>query len=193
MRVLADALVVATVAVTDLDRANTSLQEQLGLRLLDETPFALRFGAGSGTRCPCGADSRTSARPPPISRSTTSTPVMQELTSRGVTFEEYETPKTINFIAQVGPARGAWFQDPDGNVFGLRRRAGARRGRRVNGSDRNAQQTKTNQHSSLRSRWSSRTSSRMALGSWARCHRHSWRPASSRVPSVDAARAALIA
>ena len=38
----------------------------------------------------------------------------------GVTFEEYDTPKTINFIAQVGPARGAWFQDPDGNVFGLR-------------------------------------------------------------------------
>ena len=35
-------------------------------------------------------------------------------------FEEYETPKTTNFIAQIGPARGAWFKDPDGNVFGLR-------------------------------------------------------------------------
>ena len=40
--------------------------------------------------------------------------------SRGVTFEEYETPKTVNFIAQVGPARGAWFKDPDGNVLGVR-------------------------------------------------------------------------
>ena len=46
--------------------------------------------------------------------------MIADLTSRGVTFEEYETPKTINFIAQVGPARGAWFKDPDGNVFGLR-------------------------------------------------------------------------
>ena len=46
--------------------------------------------------------------------------VIRDLTSRGVTFEEYETPKTINFIAQVGPARGAWFKDPDGNVFGVR-------------------------------------------------------------------------
>ena len=46
--------------------------------------------------------------------------VMQELMLRGVTFKEYETPKTINFIAQVGPARGAWFRDPDGDVFGFR-------------------------------------------------------------------------
>jgi len=36
------------------------------------------------------------------------------------TFDEYETPKTVNFIAQVGPARGAWFKDPDGNVIGVR-------------------------------------------------------------------------
>jgi catechol 2,3-dioxygenase-like lactoylglutathione lyase family enzyme len=46
--------------------------------------------------------------------------VISDLTSRGVTFEEYESPKTTNFIAQIGPARGAWFKDPDGNVFGLR-------------------------------------------------------------------------
>ncbi len=37
-----------------------------------------------------------------------------------MTFEEYETPKTTNFIAQIGPARGAWFKDPDGNVLGVR-------------------------------------------------------------------------
>jgi catechol 2,3-dioxygenase-like lactoylglutathione lyase family enzyme len=43
-----------------------------------------------------------------------------ELQSRGVTFDDYETPKTVNFIAQLGPARGAWFRDPDGNVLGLR-------------------------------------------------------------------------
>ena len=37
-----------------------------------------------------------------------------------VTFEEYETPKTVDFIAQFGAARGAWFKDPAGNVIGLR-------------------------------------------------------------------------
>jgi catechol 2,3-dioxygenase-like lactoylglutathione lyase family enzyme len=45
---------------------------------------------------------------------------VRELTSRGVKFEEYEAPKTVNFIAEVGPARGAWFKDPDGNVLGVR-------------------------------------------------------------------------
>jgi len=46
---------------------------------------------------------------------------------------------------------------------------------------------------SFRDRWSSSTSSRIASGSWSRCHRHSRRPASSRSPSGAAARAALIA
>ena len=46
--------------------------------------------------------------------------VVGELASRGVAFQEYETPRTVDFIAQVGPARGAWFSDPDGNIFGLR-------------------------------------------------------------------------
>ena len=46
--------------------------------------------------------------------------VVRELIARGVAFNEYETPKTVDFIAQVGPARGAWFSDPDGNVFGIR-------------------------------------------------------------------------
>ena len=46
--------------------------------------------------------------------------VIRDLHSRGVPFEEYETPKTIDFIAQIGPARAAWFKDPDGNVFGVR-------------------------------------------------------------------------
>ena len=45
---------------------------------------------------------------------------VRDLTSRGVTFEEYETPKTVNFIAEVDPARGAWFKDPDGNMLGVR-------------------------------------------------------------------------
>jgi catechol 2,3-dioxygenase-like lactoylglutathione lyase family enzyme len=46
--------------------------------------------------------------------------VVRDLSSRGVIFEEYETPKTVNFISQFGPVRGAWFKDPAGNVLGLR-------------------------------------------------------------------------
>ena len=53
------------------------------------------------------------------------------------------------------------------------------------------QQSNANQHSSLRSRWSSSTRSRISRVSCARCQRHSRRPASSRSPSTAAVRAAL--
>jgi hypothetical protein len=45
---------------------------------------------------------------------------VRDLTSRGVILEGYETPKTVNGIAQFGPVRAAWFKDPAGNVLGLR-------------------------------------------------------------------------
>ena len=80
----------------------------------------------------------------------------------------------------------------------VRRRGAApgvnRPGRGLTGSrSAGIQQSKANQHSSLRSRWSSSTSSRISPGSCARCHRHSRRPASSCSPAGAAARAALTA
>ncbi len=61
------------------------------------------------------------------------------------------------------------------------------------GAPTRSQQSNTDQQMSFRNRWSSRTSSRIASGSWSRCHRHSRRPALSPSPSGAAARAALIA
>jgi catechol 2,3-dioxygenase-like lactoylglutathione lyase family enzyme len=117
---LTNSLAVTTVAVTDLDRAKRFYQEQVGLTLLDETPSGFRFGAGKGSQL-------TVRRGQPNVGQTVAhfevddlEAVIRDLTSRGVAFEEYETPKTVNFIAQVGPARGAWFKDPDGNVLGVR-------------------------------------------------------------------------
>src|SRR5919198_2218479 len=117
---LADYRLVTTVGVSDLDRAKQFFGEQLGLPLLDETPFALRFGAGQGTQM------SVRRGPPNVGQTVGHFEVddieaaVRDLTSRGVAFQEYETPKTINFIAQIGPARGAWFSDPDGNLFGVR-------------------------------------------------------------------------
>jgi len=117
---LDDALLVTTVAVTDLERARAFFADQVGLRVLDEQPFAIRFGAGHG--------SQVSFKRPDLAREHTVAhfevedieAAVRELRERGVPFNEYETPKTVDFIAQIGPARGAWFSDPDGNVFGLR-------------------------------------------------------------------------
>jgi catechol 2,3-dioxygenase-like lactoylglutathione lyase family enzyme len=118
--VLVDSMAVTTVAVTDLDRSRTFFGEQLGLAVLDEAPFAVRFGAGGGTQLSIRRGQ------PNVDQTVAHFEVadieaeVRELIARGVVFQEYEAPKTTGFIAQVGPARGAWFKDPDGNVFGLR-------------------------------------------------------------------------
>ena len=120
MTTLADSLAVTTVAVTDLDRSKTFFAEQLRLPLLDETPFACRFGAGRGSQISVRRGQPNVGQTVAHFEVDDIEAVIRDLTSRGVTFEEYETPKTTNFIAQIGPARGAWFTDPDGNVFGVR-------------------------------------------------------------------------
>jgi catechol 2,3-dioxygenase-like lactoylglutathione lyase family enzyme len=117
---LADSMVVVTVAVTDLDRSKRFFGEQLGLPMLDEQPFAVRFGAGHGTQLSVRRGQPNVGQTVAHFEVADIDETVRELTSRGVTFEEYETPKTVNFIATIGPARGAWFKDPDGNVFGVR-------------------------------------------------------------------------
>jgi catechol 2,3-dioxygenase-like lactoylglutathione lyase family enzyme len=117
---LSAALLVTTIAVEDLPTAKRFYGEQLGLTLLDETPFALRFGAGGG--------SQVSVRigKPNVGQTVGHFEVadldaeMRGLRERGINFEEYEQPKTTNGVAQIGPARGAWLTDPSGNVIGLR-------------------------------------------------------------------------
>ncbi len=42
-----------------------------------------------------------------------------QLRERGVTFEEYETPRTEDGIARMPAGRAAWFLDPDGNVLAV--------------------------------------------------------------------------
>jgi catechol 2,3-dioxygenase-like lactoylglutathione lyase family enzyme len=118
--VLSDSLLVTTVAVTDLERAKRFYGEQLSLPILEEAPFAIRFGAGNGSQFSVRRGQPNVGQTVGHFEVADIEAVIADLTSRGVAFEEYETPKTTNFIAQIGPARGAWFKDPDGNVFGVR-------------------------------------------------------------------------
>jgi catechol 2,3-dioxygenase-like lactoylglutathione lyase family enzyme len=117
---LTDAMAVTTVAVTDLERARRFFADQLGLTLMEETPFAFRFGAGKGTQLSVRKGQPNVGQTVAHFEVDDIEAVVKDLTSRGVEFQEYETPKTVDLIAQVGPARGAWFTDDDGNVFGVR-------------------------------------------------------------------------
>jgi catechol 2,3-dioxygenase-like lactoylglutathione lyase family enzyme len=118
---LSRSLAVTTLVVTDLDVAKRFYADQLGLTLLDENPVSCRFGAGKGSQLTIRR-----GQPPAPGQTVMHFEVddieaaIGELRSRGVAFESYESPRTVDFIAQIGPARGAWFKDPAGNVLGLR-------------------------------------------------------------------------
>ncbi len=120
---LGTSMVVATIPVTDLDRSRRFYGETLGLTFLWDNPASVRFGCGDGTelsifrRGPSSAD-HTLAHFEVIDVEA----VVRELEERGVAFIDYtEGPlQTTGHIAQLGPARVAWFHDPDGNTIGLR-------------------------------------------------------------------------
>jgi len=120
MTVLADSLIVTTIAVTDLERAKAFYADQLQLPILDEQPFAIRFGAGGGSQMSVRRGQPNVGQTVGHFEVDDLDAIVRELIGRGVPFQEYETPKTVDFIAQIGPARGAWFADPDGNIIGLR-------------------------------------------------------------------------
>jgi catechol 2,3-dioxygenase-like lactoylglutathione lyase family enzyme len=116
-------MVVPTLPVSDLERAKAFYGGTLGLELLWENPASARFR--------CGENSELSLfkRPVTVTEHTLAhfevadiEAAVRYLEAKGVTFLDYtEGPlTTTNHIAQVGPARGAWFRDPDGNTLGVR-------------------------------------------------------------------------
>ena len=116
-------MIVPTVPVTDLERAKVFYGETLGLEVLWENPASVRFR--------CGESSELSIfkRPPTTTEHTLAhfevtdiEAVVRDLEAKGVAFLDYsEGPlKTTGHVAPIGPARGAWFRDPDGNTLGVR-------------------------------------------------------------------------
>ncbi len=120
---LESSMIVATIPVTDLDRAKRFYSDTLGLKVLWENPASVRFSCGGGTelsifrRAPSTADHTLAHFEVGDIEA-----VVRALEKRDVKFIDYgEGPlQTTGHIAQIGPARGAWLRDPDGNILGLR-------------------------------------------------------------------------
>jgi catechol 2,3-dioxygenase-like lactoylglutathione lyase family enzyme len=120
---LSDAEVGASVAVKDLEAAKAWYGKTLGLTPEREEPDGIYYRCGGGSQffiypsSFAGSAQNTVAgfRVKDLERE------MEELRSSGVTFEEYDMPglKTENGIATYPSGRGAWFKDPDGNIFAV--------------------------------------------------------------------------
>ena len=113
----------ATIAVSDLDRARKFYEETLGLQAKMEDPGGIMYGSG---------ESMVLVYPSQFagtSQATVATwlvadldAVVDDLTAKGVTFEQYDMEglKTDERgIAALGELRGAWFKDPDGNILNV--------------------------------------------------------------------------
>ncbi len=116
-------MVVATIPVSDLEQARAFYGGALGLTTLWENQASIRFACGGGSelsvfRRPGTETQHTLAH----FEVTDIEATVRELDAKGVPFVDYdEGPlRTTGHIAQMGPARGAWFRDPDGNFLGLR-------------------------------------------------------------------------
>jgi catechol 2,3-dioxygenase-like lactoylglutathione lyase family enzyme len=108
---------------TDLERAKRFYADKLGLTPESELPGGLFYR--------CGKDTRFSVFNSQGEASGTHTQAMwlvedvesevATLKARGVVFEEYDLPslKTVNSIATIGPNKGAWFKDSEGNLLSL--------------------------------------------------------------------------
>jgi len=116
-------MVVATIPVSDLEQARAFYGDTLGLTLLWDNPASIRFRCGSTSELSVFRRPRTETQHTLAHFEVGDIEAaVHELEAKGVVFLDYdEGPlRTTGHIAQVGPARGAWFRDPDGNTLGLR-------------------------------------------------------------------------
>lgn len=120
---LGEATVVATVAVKDLDKAKQFYSGTLGLALVGEMPGGVTYQAG---------DSQLFVYPSPEVAGTNKATyaafnvtdvakVVADLQAKGVQFDTFEIPggSWDGVIASMGNSKGAWFKDPDGNIFNV--------------------------------------------------------------------------
>ena len=112
------------VAVSDLDRARSFYEEKLGLSPGDENEEGVRYDCGKGTglfvyRSPEHAGKSTATQVGWVVDDIGK--VVDELTSNGVEFEQYEGELQTDErgIFEAEGMKAAWFRDPDGNTHAL--------------------------------------------------------------------------
>jgi catechol 2,3-dioxygenase-like lactoylglutathione lyase family enzyme len=120
---IAQADVVAMVAVKDLDAAKEFYGDKLGLEQAMEGPAGIAYKSGSGTLFvypapTAGTNQATSANWQVDDIES----VVAELKDKGITFEKFDVPgaKQEGDISVMGAnMKAAWFKDPSGNILGL--------------------------------------------------------------------------
>jgi catechol 2,3-dioxygenase-like lactoylglutathione lyase family enzyme len=120
---LANCRVHTTLPVSDLARARAFYEHELAIPPATELPTGVFYNCGDGTRFVLSQSAGTASGAHTQMAFVVDdiVAVVKDLRSRGVVFEEYDTPafKTVDGIADRGVLKAAWVKDPDGNLLAI--------------------------------------------------------------------------
>ena len=121
---LGDHDVGATLAVRDFDAARSFYEGTLGLEPLTEFPDSVLYRSGNTRlmvyRSDFAGTNQATAATWGVGDQLDS--IVQDLKSKGVTFEHYDLPDTTRDgdVHEMGDGmRGVWFKDPSGNIISV--------------------------------------------------------------------------
>lgn len=113
------------IPASDLARARRFYAEKLGFQPIEEIEGLLLYQSGGAQFAVYATQFAGIAQHTLMSWDVDDlNAVMAQLRQQGIVFEEYDMPglKTVNGIAELGPARGAWFKDSEGNILNVTQR-----------------------------------------------------------------------
>jgi catechol 2,3-dioxygenase-like lactoylglutathione lyase family enzyme len=118
---LSDHPVYAAMPTADLDGLRRFYEDVLGFAPREANPAGVYYDAGGGTffLLTRSAGKASGEHTQMAFRVTGIDAEVADLKRRGVAFQEYESPKTVDGIATLPIGRAAWFRDPDGNLIGM--------------------------------------------------------------------------
>jgi catechol 2,3-dioxygenase-like lactoylglutathione lyase family enzyme len=114
-----------TLPVTDLERAKAWYKEKLGFTPTSEDPGGAWYESGGATFALFPTQFAGTAQNTAMEWSVDGIRgVIDELKGRGVAFDHYDLPgvEWDGDIAVMGPYKGAWFKDSEGNILALTER-----------------------------------------------------------------------
>ena len=120
---LVDSPVCAVLAVKDLAAAKKFYGESLGLKDPKEDQGGVLYKSGEGSALYvyqsefAGTNKATAA----AWNVSDVAGIVEELKGKGVKFNTFDMPGVTwdGEVANLGPVKGAWFSDPDGNILNI--------------------------------------------------------------------------
>jgi len=109
-------------ATTNSERAKQFYRDTLGLRLVEDSPFALVFDANGTMLRVQKVEGLSAARHTVLGWEVDDiVATIKQLAKKGVRFERYDALAQDKLGTWTSPngSRVAWFKDPDGNILSL--------------------------------------------------------------------------